>query len=92
LENSPSGSSYDNCEACHAEQSALLFSDYTARKDGGTIVVNGPPCFTCAKLIANSGLTELIYLPDPSYADWPRVEAFLKQVLFDVIPVGRGDL
>lgn len=61
------GSNYDNCIAIHAEQNAFLHSDYTNRNLGGTIYVNGPPCYTCAKLIANSGIKRLVYLDDPAY-------------------------
>jgi dCMP deaminase len=71
------GSNYDNCVAIHAEQNALLHSDYTARRRGGTIYVNGPPCFTCAKLISNSGIKRLVFLYDPEYKQWPEVHAFL---------------
>jgi dCMP deaminase len=70
------GSSYDNCIAIHAEANALLHGDWHARQ-GGTIVVNGPPCYSCAKLIANSGLVRLCYLADPSYSDWDRIEGDL---------------
>lgn len=54
-ENSASGSSYDNCIAIHAEENALLWSDRTAR-EGGTVYVNGTPCWGCAKRIAGSGV------------------------------------
>lgn len=64
------------CVAVHAEINALLYSDRAARK-GGTIVVNGPPCWNCAVAIAGSGLRTLVYSHDPEYADWPAVEEFL---------------
>jgi len=54
---SASGSSYDNCIAIHAEANALLHSDYSSKPV--KIYVNGPPCFTCAKLIANSTIKEV---------------------------------
>lgn len=76
-QNSPSGSSYDNCIAIHAEQNALLRADYSQVKHGGTLYVNGPPCFTCAKLIANSGLDRVVCIDDDGYAQWPEVKAFL---------------
>lgn len=78
-ENSPSGSSYDNCIAIHAEANALLFSDYSARRDGAVLYVNGPPCFSCAKLIANSGIRRVVYIPSDEYSDWPRIEDFLRK-------------
>jgi len=44
----------------HAEQNALLFSDRHER-EGATMYVTALPCFTCAKLIANSGIIEVVY-------------------------------
>lgn len=84
-EGSPSGSSYDNCISIHAEENALLFSDRTARA-GGTVVVNGVPCFGCAKKLAGAGIGRVVYLEDPTYTDWPRAEGILKAA--GVIPLG----
>jgi dCMP deaminase len=53
------GSVYDNCIAIHAEANALLFADRSLL-EGGTIFVSSPPCFGCAKLIANSGLVQVV--------------------------------
>lgn len=75
-EDSPPGSNYDNCIAIHAEQNALIWSDRTART-GGTIYVNGTPCMTCARLIAGSGLSRVVYIEDDTYAGWPQVKDFL---------------
>ena len=75
---SANGSSYDNCIAQHAEQGALLWSDPSLRQ-GGTLIVNGPPCMGCAKLIASSGISRVVYLKDYSYENWPAVEAFLSE-------------
>lgn len=77
-QNSANGSSYDNCIAQHAEQGALLWSDPSLRQ-GGTLIVNGPPCMGCAKLIASSGISRVVYLKDYSYENWPAVEAFLSE-------------
>lgn len=71
------GSSYDNCIAIHAEANALLHSDYSARQHGCTVVVNGPPCWDCAKLIANSGAHTIVCMTDPAYADWGRIKKYL---------------
>lgn len=77
-QNSASGSSYDNCIAQHAEQGALLWSD-PALRQGGTLIVNGPPCMGCAKLIASSGVSRLVYSTSADYANWPDIEGFLTQ-------------
>lgn len=73
---SPSGSNYDNCIAVHAEQNAFLHSDYHAKAT--TLYVNGPPCYTCAKLIVNSTVSRLVYIRDESYKSWPDVHKFLE--------------
>jgi deoxycytidylate deaminase len=55
---------------------------------GGTLIVNGPPCMGCAKLIASSGIKRVVYKYDADYAyeQWPDVEKFLK--LANVATVG----
>lgn len=74
-ENSEAGSNYDNCIAIHAEQNALLHCDYSSspRK----MFVNGPPCFTCAKMIANSTVKDVYYLSNFEYKDWHNINNFL---------------
>jgi len=44
----------------HAEQNVILFSD-RADRDGATLYVTDQPCFTCAKMIANSGIARVVY-------------------------------
>jgi dCMP deaminase len=85
------GSSYANCYAIHAEANAILHSDWTSRSKvgGSTLYVNGPPCFDCAKLIANSGLTTVVCSYDESYEDWPKVKAFLLSCDIRVIVEGE---
>lgn len=77
----PSGTPYDFgpglCIAVHAEANALLHSDYTGRRNS-QIVVNGPPCFGCAKLISNSGIRRLVYLEDTTRLDWEQSQQFLR--------------
>lgn len=77
-ENSPAGSNYDRCISQHAEAGALLWSDASLRM-GGTIIVNGPPCMGCAKLIASSGLKRVVYKKDPEYVydQLPNILDFL---------------
>jgi dCMP deaminase len=85
LVNSESGSMYDNCIATHAEQNAFLHSDYSSKPI--KLYVNGPPCFTCAKLIANSTVTKLYYMHDDSYNDWVNIKAFLNKAGVETIMV-----
>lgn len=74
-EMSDSGSIYDNCIAVHAEANALLHSDYSSQ--AYRIYVNGPPCFSCAKLIANSTVEQVYYIGDSLYKDWENINSFL---------------
>ena len=74
-EMSDSGSIYDNCIAVHAEANALLHSDYSSQ--AYRVYVNGPPCFSCAKLIANSTVEQVYYIGDSSYKDWENINSFL---------------
>lgn len=85
IENSPNGSIYDNCIAVHAEANALLHSDYSARPK--KLYVNGPPCFSCAKLIANSTVETVYYVCDTAYANWHEVKNFLEKCSVKTIEV-----
>lgn len=62
-----SGTPYDHgdglCYAIHAEMNCLIHSDLSKRK-GGTLYVNGVPCFGCAKVLVNSGLGRVVYLEE----------------------------
>lgn len=44
----------------HAEQNLLLFTDRHDR-DGSTVYVTDQPCWTCANMLANSGIVEIVY-------------------------------
>lgn len=88
---SAAGSMYDNCISQHAEQGALLWSDPSLRQ-GGTLIVNGPPCMTCAKLIASAGLQRVVCLSDDSYGAWPDVEGFLSLAGIEVVEIPTASL
>lgn len=77
IQQSSNGTNYDNCIAIHAEQNALLHCDYSSGPK--KIYVNGPPCFTCAKLIANSTIKSVYYVNDNSYQQWEKINDFLLQ-------------
>lgn len=51
--------SYADCVSIHAEANALLVCDRTDRL-GGTIYTTSDVCWSCAKLIANSGLKRVV--------------------------------
>lgn len=44
----------------HAEQNLLLFTD-RADREGSIVYVTDQPCWTCANMLANSGITEIVY-------------------------------
>ncbi len=71
----PQGHDYDDCIAIHAEANALLFSGPDERR-GGLLYCTGAPCFGCAKLIANSGLVEVV-AGGGRYDGWEDVREFL---------------
>jgi dCMP deaminase len=66
---------YDNCVAIHAEANALLFSSPDDR-DGASLFVTHAPCFGCAKLIANSGIAEVVACGG-RYEAWEDTRRFL---------------
>lgn len=72
----PSGSNHDNCISIHAEQNAFLNMLGASPK---RLYVNGPPCFTCAKLIVNTTVEQVFYCRDESYKQWPDVALFLEE-------------
>lgn len=82
LDNSPNGTNYDNCIAVHAEANALIHSDYSS--SAYKLYVNGPPCFSCAKLIANSTIKHVYCLEDIAYQQWDKVRSFLLQAGIEV--------
>ena len=63
------------CLGLHAEANAILYAD-PAQRDGATLYITGPPCLECAKLIANSGLREVV-APHPENGEADLVKEFL---------------
>jgi dCMP deaminase len=72
----PQGHNYDQCIAIHAEANALLFSSPEER-DGASLYCTGAPCFGCAKLIANSGVKEVV-ASGGRYDGWEATRDFLR--------------
>lgn len=67
---------YDNCVAIHAEANALLFATPEER-EGATLYCTAAPCFSCAKLIANSGIAEIV-AGGGRYDGWENTRRFLQ--------------
>ena len=57
-----SGASLEECICVHAEQNAICQAAYYGiRLAGSTIYVTLTPCLTCAKMIINAGIREVVY-------------------------------
>ncbi len=82
----PSGQRMELSRAIHAEQNAII----QAAKMGisiqdSTLYVTTHPCFTCAKMLINAGVKEIIYkegYPD-EFAQEILKEAGVKVIQFD---------
>lgn len=65
-----SGEHLEECLCVHAEQNAICQAAYYGHAtEGATIYVTISPCLTCAKLIINSGIKEVVYEGDYPYQD-----------------------
>lgn len=69
----PPAADYSDCPSLHAEANALMMSDRSLRTNGA-IYVTSHVCHSCAKLIANSGLT-LVYVEATKAHAHRRAEA-----------------
>ncbi len=66
--NAPSGTSLEECICVHAEQNAICQAAYYGiRLAGATIYVTLTPCLTCAKMIINAGIREVVYAGNYSF-------------------------
>ncbi len=61
----------------HAEQNLLLFTDRVDR-EGSVVYVTDQPCWTCANMLANSGIAEIVYFR-PYPKDYGKVAALMEQ-------------
>lgn len=71
---------YDDCYTSHAEMNCLLQAN-SRDIAGGTLYVTRVPCFTCAKVIANSGVARVVfrYMPEDVDRDPQRSLDMLRQ-------------
>jgi dCMP deaminase len=91
---------YDNCISIHAEANALMRADHS-RIQGGTLFVTSACCWDCGKLVANSGVKNVIMIlgPEDGHREPGRTIQFLRdsQLFVEVIDVsadsvdGRAD-
>lgn len=61
----------------HAEQNLLLFTDRDDR-EGSVVYVTDQPCWTCANMLANSGVIEIVYHREYP-KDSEKVKLLMKQ-------------
>ena len=76
--NAPSGSGLGECICSHAEENSITQAAYhgISTKDA-TIYVTLSPCLTCAKMIINAGIKEVIY--DEEYSFNQQTPALLAE-------------
>ncbi|MCR8631470.1 MULTISPECIES: deoxycytidylate deaminase [Paenibacillus] len=61
----------------HAEQNLLLFTDPKDR-ERSVVYVTDQPCWTCANMLANSGISEIVY-HRPYPKDGEKVKSLMQQ-------------
>lgn len=74
----------------HAEQNLILFTDRRDR-EGSTVYVTDQPCWTCANMLANSGVTEIVY-HRPYLKDADRVEELMARLQINLRPLVNYEL
>lgn len=89
VDDSPSGSSYFNCTAAHAEAGAILRLDSFQRPE--VIIINGTPCFDCARLIMHKAIPRVVCIRDDKY-DFTQVRDMLAVAGTSVVEVSSEDL
>ncbi len=58
----PSGERQELSRAVHAEQNAIIqAAKLGINIDGGTLYVTNYPCFICAKMLINAGISKIVY-------------------------------
>lgn len=71
--NAPSGNSLGECICSHAEENAITQAAYHGISTRhATIYVTLSPCLTCAKMIINAGIKEVIYDEEYSFNEQTR--------------------
>jgi len=86
-----SGTHLEECLCTHAEQNAICQAAYYGHAlDGGTIYVTISPCLTCAKLLINAGIREVVYGGDYAFLDTVKdifAQAGVKHRRFEAKPI-----
>ena len=64
---------YADCVTVHAELNAIAYADRSRMQDG-TIYITATPCWSCAKVIANSGIKRVVFINDRDRGTQDTVE------------------
>lgn len=65
-----SGAKLDECLCVHAEQNAICqAAQHGHAIEGATVYVTVSPCLTCAKLLINAGIREVVYSGEYAFLD-----------------------
>lgn len=85
-----SGEHYEICRAVHAEQNALIQASGSSRGTEGAIMYcTHTPCNSCAKLMANAGIKEVVVFE--KYAD-PQFSSLFEDLGITVRYLSKPDL
>lgn len=81
----PSGQRHEICRAVHAEQNAIIqAAKMGITVEGAEMYITTQPCFICAKMIINAGITRIIM--DEGYPD-RLAEEILEQAGVEVLNI-----
>jgi len=82
----PSGGrrDYMDCVSSHAEANGLMQADKTTLL-GGTAYVTTMPCFFCAKMLCNSGITKVVFGDTGQYRETPLTFEMFSQCGIEVV-------
>ena len=79
---------YTKPEVLHAESNAITkLARSTNSSDGATLYVTCSPCFDCAKLIIQSGITRVVYKDLYANKDCTEALVLLKKANLTVEPI-----
>ena len=71
--NAPSGTALGECICCHAEENAITQAAYHGIALRGSMLYSTlSPCLTCAKMIINSGVVEVVYENEYEFSSQTR--------------------
>jgi dCMP deaminase len=74
----PSGTALGECICCHAEENAITQAAYHGTSvKGGVMYVTISPCLTCARMIINAGIREVVY--DGDYCFTQQTASLLEE-------------